>query len=383
MKILPLSAPHKGLFRFTAFLFTLGLVSGLSACGGGSSSDRPELNISLPTVTEGDSGNVELVFTVTLSEDAEETLTADFTTTDGTATVADNDYTAVNGSITIPEGSRTATVSVFAKGDDDFELDETFNLVVSNVQGVRLDESSYSVQGLIENDDDAEPVGFYTGTATVNSTALIDVKGMMYNNRLLMFSPMANVLYDITFSDITVNDFTATAEVYANGDINDAASHSNVSLSGTTDEATITGVFSGGSGLANGRFQLVFDEDNNKEATLARIETFGSNGWVGDFISVDTVIGEIGFNSLGGFGGTTQLPICEFSNGITIQPTESISTYLLEHITNQILNCANPGIDYTGFGVVTDGEGTDTVLYFATTNGEYAVFAELSRDPNQ
>lgn len=42
MKIPPLSAPHKGLFRFTALLITLGLMSGLSACGGGGGGDKSD-----------------------------------------------------------------------------------------------------------------------------------------------------------------------------------------------------------------------------------------------------------------------------------------------------------------------------------------------------
>ena len=63
---------------FAVFIFAA-VVIGLSACGGGggSSAPKPSLSISQPTVMEGDSGTVELMFTVTLSEVSEQTLTVD------------------------------------------------------------------------------------------------------------------------------------------------------------------------------------------------------------------------------------------------------------------------------------------------------------------
>jgi hypothetical protein len=141
---------QKPFFCFLPFLLLATLIlGGLSGCGGSGGSDDSGLSISFPSVMEGDSGNVEMVFTVTLDETAEAEVTLDYSTADGTATEADSDYTTVNDSLTIPKGSSTATVSVFANGDDDFELDESFSLVVSNIQGTTLGKSSYSGQGTI------------------------------------------------------------------------------------------------------------------------------------------------------------------------------------------------------------------------------------------
>ncbi len=95
-------------FTFTKLVF-FGLIAlfGIAGCGGGGGSDdgggndnAPSLTVSSPAVVEGDSGTVELTFTVTLSEAASDDLTADYTTSDDTAT-AGEDYTAVNGQISI------------------------------------------------------------------------------------------------------------------------------------------------------------------------------------------------------------------------------------------------------------------------------------------
>lgn len=328
--------------------------------GGGNNVNSIDLTLNTPFVTEGDNGTVEMVFTLTLSEDASETLTLDYTSTDGSATVADNDYTAVNGTVTIPQGSRTADISIFVNGDEVFEADETFNLELSNPQGIQLSQSSFTVAGAITNDDDAEPKGYYTGSATVNSTTLTDMTGMMYDNRLMMFSPTANVLYDITITDITLRDVAGTVDVYVDGSIDHVGG---VTISGTTDESNIQGTIAGGTGFADGSFDIEFDVGNNKTATLARIETFGSNKWKGDFHSVDVVIGDIGFNSTGVYGGTTNFPICEFSQGVTTIPSVPVSIYQLSNVVNAFTGCQNGGIDYTGFGVVLDGTGTDTTMF--------------------
>ena len=75
--------------------------------------------------------DTQLVFTVSLSQPSTETTTVAYATTDRTATLADNDYVATSGTLTFAPGQTTALVTVTSKGDTKFEVDETFNLVLS------------------------------------------------------------------------------------------------------------------------------------------------------------------------------------------------------------------------------------------------------------
>lgn len=321
-----------------------------------------------------------MVFTLTLSEDAANTFTVDYASVDGTATEADGDFTAVSGTATINQGSRTADISVFVNGDSDFELNESFELVISNPQGIELSAASINGLGTINNDETAEPKGYFTGSATVNSTALTDMTGMMYDNRLMMFSPTANVLYDITFTDITVNDFTATATVYVNGDINDAGSQSSVSLSGTTDEATINGTFSGGSGLADGSFELTFDVNNNVGATLARIE--GTlDRYTGDIYGIDNdSSGRFSSDALGDYSiSDSDGSSCGISPGaVLVIPDNLLNIYLLDHDVVDRISCEYISLGHTGFASVVSVNSVNTVV-FAYANGSVSLFGVMTK----
>jgi hypothetical protein len=112
----------------------------------------PNLSIGDVTVTEGNSGTVNAVFTAALSASSASTVTVAYATSNGTAT-AGSDYVAASGSVTFTPGQTTRTISVTVNGDTLFEPDETFfvdlssasNAVISDAQG----------QGTINNDDAA------------------------------------------------------------------------------------------------------------------------------------------------------------------------------------------------------------------------------------
>jgi hypothetical protein len=114
----------------------------------------PRLSINDTSVTEGDTGTVNLTFTVTLSEPSLASVAVDFLTTDNTAD-AGVDYGAVSGRLTFAPGETVKTVTVPVWGDRVREPDETFfvilvnptNAVVSDAQGT----------GTILNDDGVPP----------------------------------------------------------------------------------------------------------------------------------------------------------------------------------------------------------------------------------
>jgi hypothetical protein len=78
----------------------------------------------------------ELVFTVTLSNPPTTLVSVDFTTADGTATVADGDYTPTSGTVTFQIGQRVQTISVpILSNSPNNESPETITVTLSNPVG--------------------------------------------------------------------------------------------------------------------------------------------------------------------------------------------------------------------------------------------------------
>lgn len=110
-------------------------------------------NVSLP---EGNAGSqTNFVFTVTLARapgTLGDTVTVDFTTQDGTATVADNDYVANAGTLTfLPGDPDTQPITVVVNGDDVQEPIETFVVKLSNPSNAVI--ATDTGTGTINNDD--------------------------------------------------------------------------------------------------------------------------------------------------------------------------------------------------------------------------------------
>ncbi len=85
---------------------------------------------------EGDSGSRLLEFAVTLSAPVDVPVTVDYATADGTAEDenGDHDYDSQHGTLTFePGGSLTQTVTVAVRGDMVIEPDETFRVILSNL----------------------------------------------------------------------------------------------------------------------------------------------------------------------------------------------------------------------------------------------------------
>ena len=103
-------------------------------------------------VQEPDTGepNNVAVFTIQLDNPADEDITIDVTTRDGTATTADNDYVANSGTVTILEGETTGTFSVEVVGDNAVELDENFfiDLVDPTYNGINNDATTGGPAGV-------------------------------------------------------------------------------------------------------------------------------------------------------------------------------------------------------------------------------------------
>src|SRR5207249_11695880 len=91
---------------------------------------KPTLSISDVSQTEGNSGTTNFDFKVTLSAASGQTVTVDYVTADGAATVSD--YQPTNGTLTFNPGETSKTVSVSVNGDPTDEPNETFVVNLSN-----------------------------------------------------------------------------------------------------------------------------------------------------------------------------------------------------------------------------------------------------------
>lgn len=94
----------------------------------------PELWISAPPVTEGNSGAFPADLTVHLSRAVAWDVSVSWGTADGTA-VAGLDYAAGSGSVVIPGGETEAMLAVLVTGDTEPEPTETFFVNLSNPVG--------------------------------------------------------------------------------------------------------------------------------------------------------------------------------------------------------------------------------------------------------
>ena len=113
----------------------------------------PTISIADASVTEGDVSDTTLSFDVTLSVASPGVVTVDYTTNNGTATVADGDYDAGASTLTFGAGETSKTIDVTVHGDATYEADEHLTVDLSNASGATIADDSGT--GTITNDDAA------------------------------------------------------------------------------------------------------------------------------------------------------------------------------------------------------------------------------------
>lgn len=98
----------------------------------------PTVSINDVTLTEGNTGTSEAVFTVTVSNTTSSTVTVDYATADRTAT-SEADYVSQTGTLTFAPGQPlTQTITVPVNGDTIDEADETFVVTLSNAANATI-----------------------------------------------------------------------------------------------------------------------------------------------------------------------------------------------------------------------------------------------------
>ncbi|HZH33801.1 MAG TPA: Calx-beta domain-containing protein, partial [Pyrinomonadaceae bacterium] len=113
----------------------------------------PCLTVNDVQVAEGNSGTTNAQFTVSLSAAATQTVAVDFRVVRRSAR-EDSDFNNVTGRLEFLPGTQTQTVSVPVRGDVTDEIDETFQLVLSNSANASLTDN---IGVATITDDDAAP----------------------------------------------------------------------------------------------------------------------------------------------------------------------------------------------------------------------------------
>ncbi|WP_279387970.1 choice-of-anchor U domain-containing protein [Thiobaca trueperi] len=155
-------------------------ITGVSGGGGATESgsqqqtititdDDPTPSLSIADVSQAE-GNSDtyMTFTVTLSAASGKTVTVNYATSDGTATVGD-DYAGVSDiPLSFAAGETSKTFDVLIGGDTTTEADETFTVTLSNPSNATI--SDATATGTITNDDipNAAPTDISLSNATLS-----------------------------------------------------------------------------------------------------------------------------------------------------------------------------------------------------------------------
>ena len=242
--------------------------------------DDPKFSINSPSVTEGDSGQASLTFTVTLSASSTSQLTVDYAQTGGTAT-SGTDYAAVTaGTLTFAASETTQTITVLATGDTLDESSETVVLTLSNASAgtgiatatgtgtIRDDDPKFSIDSPSVTEGDSGQASLtFTVTLSASSTSQLTVDYAQTGGTATSGTDYAAVTADtLTFA---ASETTKTITVLATGD---AADESNETVVLTLSNATA------GTGIATATGTGTIRDDDPKFSIDSPSVTEGDSG---------------------------------------------------------------------------------------------------------
>jgi hypothetical protein len=110
----------------------------------------PTISISDATKTEGNTGTVNAVFKVSLSEPSGQTVEVKYATANGTA-AAGSDYVAKSGTLSFSPGQTSKNITIAVKGDTVPEPNEAFFVNLSNAINANIADNQ-GVGTIIDND---------------------------------------------------------------------------------------------------------------------------------------------------------------------------------------------------------------------------------------
>jgi hypothetical protein len=138
----------------------------------------PTVSISPTTISqpEGNSGTTAYTYTVSLSNPSSQIVTVNYSTNDGTATVADGDYIDNDGILTFNPGNPLSQeITVLVNGDIKIEPDKTFTLKLTETTGSAILGNQNTATLTILNDDVQLNFNAANYTVREDGTAVTDV----------------------------------------------------------------------------------------------------------------------------------------------------------------------------------------------------------------
>lgn len=155
----------------------------------------PDISISDATVTEGNGGTTDLVFTLALSAASASAITVTYTTADDTA-VAASDFVGANTTVTFNPGELFTTVTISVQADYVDEVGEQFFLNLSNpINGTLIDTQAVGV--ILDDDTVGITVTRTSGTIVVGENSPTDSFDVVLESQ-----PISDVVLTLTSIDL-------------------------------------------------------------------------------------------------------------------------------------------------------------------------------------
>jgi hypothetical protein len=244
----------------------------------------PAFSIDDVTFAEGNAGTTNFTFTVTKTGTTPYNATVDFTTVDGTATIADNDYTANSGTLTFLPADTTKTITVLVKGDTTFEADETFTVHLSNATGATITDADGT--GTITNDD-TQNTGTFQFSAANYSVNESRTSVTITVTRTVSTSGAATIHYATSDGTATAGaDYTtASGDLnFANGETSKTFTVTIINDTDTEPSETVTLTLSNpsagaGLGTPNPATLTITDNDGAASSNIVVVLPTDLHGW--------------------------------------------------------------------------------------------------------
>jgi hypothetical protein len=201
---------------------------------------QPTISIDSVTHNEGNAGTTVYTFTMSLSAPSFQTVTVDYATATGSATIVGGDFNAASGTLTFDPSDTSKTLIVTVNGDTTVEQDEAFTVVLSNPTNATI--ASGTGTGNITNDDSVS-VTTSTLNLPINATT-VTIAGVGFdpvaaNNTVVFNDGAVGTVTTATGSSLTV---TFSTQPTAVGSLTAVATTNGVSSGAAVQVATVAPV---------------------------------------------------------------------------------------------------------------------------------------------
>jgi hypothetical protein len=133
--------------------------------------DGPTMSLGNASVTEGNFGFTNAVFTVTLSAPSVQSITVNYSTAGGTATSNIDFQRVTSSTLFIPVGATSGTFNIRVFGDFEIELDEQFTVNLQFPSNATIAPGQGTGTGTIVNDDSNGKLQFSASTYSASEDA--------------------------------------------------------------------------------------------------------------------------------------------------------------------------------------------------------------------